>query len=251
MDSLAYLLTDYLPRILPGLLLIGLTLSLVPLRYWRFHLALHIVLFILIRDSMTPAGFWSLGREGGFWLRLDAGPLALIALGLGAVGLTLASNRLEAPMRERLVYLRGNRVLALAIGLGGAALIVSPFLFLYSGVAPEARGGAVSLERLPYLFFFALCGAFYEETLFRGYLQGWIEVDLSPLRGVAVSTVTFAIAHLFLAYTVTDVGWPVVLFGLFEGAVCAVVRWRSGLLASTLSHGLATFLLSFGLFSLS
>ena len=47
------------------------------------------------------------------------------------------------------------------------------------------------------------------------------------------------------------VGWPVVLFGLFEGAVCAVVRWRSGLLASTLSHGLATFLLSFGLFSLS
>lgn len=245
-ESIILSLGDYLWRVLPGFVLFAALLYLMPIRYWRFRLAVHIVLFLLIRDAMTPAGLWSIGVEGGFWLRFDAGPLALVFLSIGSLAVALGMNRIEAPLRERVVYWRGSRALAIALGLGGAALVYLPFLFLYAGLPPEARGGEVAVERLPFILLLALCGNFYEELIFRGYLQGWAESDLTPLRSILISGLTFACGHVFLAYTVTDVGLPVLVFTLYEGLICAVVRWRAGVLPATLTHGLAIFLLAAG-----
>ena len=62
-----------------------------------------------------------------------------------------------------------------------------------------------------------------------------------------LSGLLFAASHLFLAYTVTGVGWPLVAFTLFEGLVCAVVAMRHGVLGSTVAHGGAILVLASGL----
>jgi hypothetical protein len=43
---------------------------------------------------------------------------------------------------------------------------------------------------------------------------------------------------------VTDLGWPLLAFTLYEGLICAFLRLRSGVIAAALAHGTAIFLLT-------
>ena len=53
--------------------------------------------------------------------------------------------------------------------------------------------------------------------------------------------------HIFLAVTVTDLGIAVILFTLYEGIICAVVRKNHGVIAATITHGMTIFILASGL----
>ena len=86
-----------------------------------------------------------------------------------------------------------------------------------------------------------------KEVLFRGYLQGMFELKTGPWRAALLSGLLFAAGHVFLSATVTDLGPLILLFTLYEGLVCSLVRMRHGVAASALTHGLAIFVLSAGL----
>ncbi|MEE1943192.1 hypothetical protein V1L54_27960 [Streptomyces sp. TRM 70361] len=45
----------------------------------------------------------------------------------------------------------------------------------------------------------------------------------------------------------TGAGWPLLLFALHEGLICAFLRNARGVTAAALAHGLAVFLLGSGL----
>ncbi len=81
--------------------------------------------------------------------------------------------------------------------------------------------------------------------LFRGLLQGYLERS-GPVRAALLSAVMFAACHAYLASTVTDLGWPLLAFTLYEGLICAFLRLRYGVLPAALAHGLAIFLLAAG-----
>ena len=70
---------------------------------------------------------------------------------------------------------------------------------------------------------------------------------MSGLRAAFATATLFAACHLFLAYTVTSVGWPLIAFTLWEGLICALLRWRIGLVPAILAHATAIFLLTSGL----
>ncbi len=57
------------------------------------------------------------------------------------------------------------------------------------------------------------------------------------MRAVVASGLLFAVGHVVLATTVTDLGWPLVVSTAAEGPVCAWVRHGHGVLAATLTHG--------------
>jgi hypothetical protein len=46
---------------------------------------------------------------------------------------------------------------------------------------------------------------------------------------------------------VTDVGWPLLLFTLYEGLICAFLRMYRGVIPAACAHGVAIFLLGSGL----
>jgi uncharacterized protein len=95
----------------------------------------------------------------------------------------------------------------------------------------------------------ALLGNLYEEVLFRGYLQGYLQTGcgMGRYRAGIASGLLFGLGHSFLALTVTAVGWPVLLFATHEGIVCGVIRARRGVAAAVVTHGLAIFVLASGL----
>lgn len=234
-------LLPYTARILPGLLLIGVCFALA--REPLLRIVALVLGFVLIRDAMTPLGFWRIGTSGPApWLRFadDAG--LLLVFGAVTLLLTAAVLRLDGELRALVRW--GRPITALA-GLGGGLLIAGPVLLLSLSVPVAERGGPVAAGLLPALLFFALAGNLAEEVLFRGLLQGYLERS-GPVRAALLSAVMFAACHAYLASTVTDLGWPLLAFTLYEGLICAFLRLRYGVLPAALAHGLAIFLLAAG-----
>ena len=250
-------------RVAPGIAALLLLLTALPRKAAGVRLSVYIAIFIVIRDAMTPLGLWSFDTEGVFWIRFtDSLPLLLmIAAGSGIVAAAMLLA--EPQWRAHIEWLhipqakassqRMSRYLyaarSLSTGLVGAALTAAPLLLVYTTVPIGLRGGAVAPVLLPGIVAVALIGNFYEELLFRGFLQDYLQTDTGtrPLSAAFISGIAFAAGHSFLAVTVTSVGAPLLLFALYEGVIAGLIRMRWGLLPAVLSHGGAIFLLAGGL----
>ena len=153
--------------------------------------------------------------------------------------------RIKEKLVERVI--QGGKVLPIIMGLLAAAVVAAPLLIGYRWVDIGVRGGEEGASLLFSLACMAFFGNFLEETLFRGLFYGHIERLSTPFRAALLSGVLFAFAHVFLAFSVTDAGLPLLIFCLWEGTICGLVRMKWGLVAATLAHGGAIFLLSSGL----
>jgi uncharacterized protein len=234
-------------RLLPALILICAVLFVLrpkpgP-RIW-----VYIVLFIVFRDAMTPEGLWEFGSEGFFWICITADPVVTAILGVVSGISFIAIYRLDHENHRFVTWIRGKPGFGVLSGIIASLIIVFPLFLVYRSVPMDARGGFVPASFLPALFVFAMLGNLFEEGLFRGYVMGRLETRFSPIQAGIWSGVLFAFCHMFLAVTVTDIGYPLLVFALWEGIVCGIVASRFGVVSSTLAHGGAVFLLASGLF---
>jgi hypothetical protein len=93
-----------------------------------------------------------------------------------------------------------------------------------------------------------LAGNMLEELLFRGYLQPIFAKEMGPRRAVLASGLAFAAAHGLLAAQVGGTGGiAVIVFTLYEGLICAWIRNRDGVIASSFAHGFGLFLVVTGI----
>lgn len=243
MDSLI----DFLSRITPGLAIVVVLFFVIPRRLMALRIAALIFGFILMRDAMTPLGYWNFGvTDFAIWLRFinDGWLLATLA----ALSVATSIALLYVKDLHRLVQwgnLKSPFVYVAGVAMG--ILVAAPFLLLSQTAAIEARGGVVPDAILPALAFMSLAGNFLEELIFRGFLQSYIAKYTSDIRAATVSAVMFAAAHIFLASTVTDLGWPLILFTLAEGVACAFIYRKYGLVAAAFTHATAIFMLASGL----
>ncbi|GAA2112077.1 CPBP family intramembrane glutamic endopeptidase [Actinomadura alba] len=241
-------LLDYGFRILPGLILIGACFALSRGEGDPLLRIIALVLgFILIRDAMTPLGFWRFGTADAVpWLRFTGEAGILLSFGVATLVLTAGVLRLDRDLRTLVRWGRFD-VATVALGVGGGVLAAAPILAASPFTPLAERGGAVALTLLPVLLLFCLAGNLAEEVLFRGFLQGYLERRSSAIRAALLSGLLFAACHVFLASTVTDAGWPLLAFTLYEGLICAFLRMRKGVIAAALAHGIAIFLMASGL----
>ncbi|MGM7671291.1 CPBP family glutamic-type intramembrane protease [Microbacterium sp. A93] len=300
---MAYLLT-----VLPGVVLVGVVVALLPRESHGVRIMMLILGFIFARDAMTTHGLWEFGRVGGtgasadasagpmagtgsglgsgadpgtsamggtgelptLWLRFTDDPLALLVMAVASLVLVAAILWACRDLRWTVLWTGRRWWASVLVGVLGGGLIVLPFLYLYGtlgqwipalhSVAPaltmpvvpvEHRGGAVAGGVLVVLVLFALCGNLVEEVLFRGFLQAHLEDQLpgrtGRWRAALLSALLFAAGHLFLAYNLTGLGWPIIAFTALEGLVCAVIALRHGVLGATVAHAGAIFVLASGL----
>jgi uncharacterized protein len=82
------------------------------------------------------------------------------------------------------------------------------------------------------------------------YLYGWLtdKENMKPVFAGLLSGVFFSFGHIFLAYNVRNVEISILIFALWEGCLAGLVRFRFGLIPVVLTHGLAVFVLTSGLF---
>jgi membrane protease YdiL (CAAX protease family) len=239
-------LVMYLARTAPGLGLGGMMLFVLR-REPKARIVLYLALFILLRDAMTPLGLWSFGTQGFFWIRLHDDPSFLSVFGIACLGLTTALYFLDRENRPLLQWMRGNWYRGLLWGAFGALVVVAPLAIIYQHTPIDTRGGPVSSHLLPAIMVFTLLGNLFEETLFRGYVYGQLAQKMATFPAAVASGVVFAFCHIFLATTVTSVGYPLLVFTLWEGIIAGIVGSKGGVLPATLTHGGAIFLLSSGL----
>lgn len=248
MPDIASEMLTYLARVVPGIVVIAVFLLAVP-RAWRtLRITGYIMAFILIRDAMTPLGFWSFGAGGTFWIRFAPRPGLLIMLGLGSLLMVGTMLAVEPELRRLVRWKIGGAASGAAMTLLACAIIVAPLAMQYRFIPGELRGGAVGLSLLLPLLVVTLCGNLYEEVLFRGFLQGHlIDRGIGAVRAAVVAGTGFAVGHVFLASTVTAVGVPLLAFAWYEGLVVSFLRMRHGVLPAAVAHGLAVFSLASGL----
>ncbi len=235
-------ISAYLLAIAPAFLIFAVLLLAVPARLVWLRIILHILFFVLARDAMTPQAFWQVTAGS---LRFTAPALTLLMLAALSLGLVAVTSWLERGWTDGIRWCGDSVLLSLLLGLGGAALIAA----LAAGLKqvfglPSLPPLAVNL--LPVILLFSLAGNCYEELLFRGLLQQYLQQYVSAVRAALISGLLFSLCHAFLAITVTRIGAPVLVFTLIEGIVAALVYLRAGLLGAVLAHGLAIFILAAG-----
>lgn len=231
-------LWTYNARMAPGLIVFALCLALLPRAAIGTRIALYIAIFILVRDAMTPTGLWSFD---GLRISFFDSPAVLATLGISSVLGVAFLVAVEHDMRPFLVWRKGSLVEGAAVGLcAGAAIGLGAAAV--SGLSPMlwdfAPGFILALVILVY------GGNLLEEVLFRGYLQGRLESYVTPLRAALLSGLVFAACHSYLAITVTNAGWPILVFTAIEGITCGFVRLRYGIWAAALTHGTAILLVA-------
>lgn len=242
-------LIDYGLRLMPGLVMGVLFLAAVPRKILPIRIFIYILLFIIIRDLMTPFEFWSFGSDGFFWIRWIDNSAHLILFGLASPLLVWTMNRIDPDLKDLLVWFKGSKAIGLVIGVAGAIVVALPLFLIYQFIPIDQRGGEVDRRLILPILLIALGGNLYEETVFRGYLFGYLEqvVLMKPLRAAITSGIAFSFGHIFLAITVTNTGINLLIFALYEGILAGIVRMKYGVVPATLTHGLAIFLLSSGL----
>ncbi|MDB5099330.1 MAG: hypothetical protein JWM80_3751 [Cyanobacteria bacterium RYN_339] len=231
-------------RVAPGFLIGILTLIALPRQRIDLRIVVYILLFVLLRDALTPLGLWTITPGGS--IRLPSDPVMLIDLGLASFAGVFIINAFEPELAKLLVWFRGKPGWAVLAGLVGMIVVVAPVLLLRHTLIPEVPLPPVPAINLGPLLVLALLGNFLEEALFRGYLQGLLERSAGPIRAAFASGLCFALFHTFLVTTVTNVGPLLLAFVWFEGTVAGLVRSRYGVVASTITHGGAIFVLASG-----
>jgi membrane protease YdiL (CAAX protease family) len=195
--------------------------------------------FVLMRDVMTPLRLWSL--SGDVQIGFVSNPFVLAVLGALSLAIIAVLARIAPELWQLVVWRKGNLVAGLALGIAAGCAIGVP-LRLYQGIGISELAGY--WPWLMGMIVLAYGGNALEEVLFRGFLQGHLECHTSALRAALISAVAFSACHSFLALSITGIGWPILLFTLLEGLVCAFVRMRYGVIAATAAHGTAILLIA-------
>ncbi|ANF86547.1 abortive phage infection protein [Pseudomonas antarctica] len=232
-------LVNYARYLAPGVLLFGLWFALTPKALSAVRILILLMAFVLLRDAMTPLGIWSL--SGDVQIAFSGNAFVLAALGGFSLLLIALLARIAPELWQWVRWSIGNPTVGLAVALAVGCLIGVP-LRVYQGIEASAIHGY--WVWLPGMVVLAYGANALEEVLFRGFLQGYLEQQVTPLRAALISGVAFAACHAFLALSVTQLGWPVLLFTLIESLACALVRMRYGVLPATIAHGTAILLIA-------
>lgn len=238
------ILPQYLLRITPGCVLGAIFLALLPRSARPWRIVTYLLLFVLVRDAMTPMGLWQIDLARGT-LRLPSDPALLLALAAISGALVIGIHRWEPSLAPLVIWRRGSVGAGLAYGVLGC-LVVSALPFVSHRLSGATSGPPVAPALVAPLLAFALVGNLLEEFLFRGHVQGLFEESVGAIRAALLSGVLFAFCHVYLATTVTNAGVGALVFTLAEGLVAGLVRARSGVLPAAVTHGGAIFLLAAG-----
>lgn len=231
-------LLSYNLLLLPGVAFFAVCLAISPLKTVALRTGLYIGLFVLIRDAMTPERLWAFD---GIRITFVDDAAVLTLLGLGSVVGVALLCILERDLRQYLIWWKGGGVQGTMLGFSGGLLLALPALLL-SGFEPIFV--SFRAEFVAGLILMTYAGNLLEEVIFRGFLQGQLETVVTQLRAALLSGLIFAACHSYLAITVTDMGWPILIFTGAEGIVCGLLRMRYGILPAAAAHGTAIFLVS-------
>lgn len=244
-------LFEYSVRIFPGLVILSTSYFLLPKKEIVIRMFLLLFGFILMRDTMTPLRFWEFGfTNNTLTLRFINDPLVLLVLGFTSLVVSLVLYRTDKNLKTSLKWFSNySKFQDILVGILSSFVVVFPFRMPSFWTSVSQQNDSVPLEMLLPLIVFALLGNFLEEILFRGYFQNYLQKQsIRMLKRVLLSALFFSIGHIFLAFTVTDLGTIILIFTFWEGLICAVLYEKYGIISATLAHGLSIFLLSSGIF---
>lgn len=242
-------LVGYLLRIAPAMVVvIALYVMLRGKQALPLRIMVVVIGFLIVRDTLILFQVWGYGLGDGWlpYVRFVNEPLLVVGFAVGVLVVTALLVLIERDGRSLLHWITW-RWWSLLWAFGGGAVIAGALIIAYLFVPLADRGGAVPADMLWPLVAIAIFGNLTEDVLVRGYFQGWVATVASPVRAAIASGLFYALGHVFIATQIMHGAWPILVFALFDGLVCAFVRMKAGLLPAAVSHGMGIAVLATGL----
>src|SRR6185503_11000481 len=107
------------------------------------RIPVYILLFIMMRDAMTPSGLWHIGTMPVVWIRFARDQVSLAVIGLLSLGIVYAVQKLEPKLAKLVVWKKKAPARALGIGAVAGLVIGAPSVIFSAFVPAWIRGGAV------------------------------------------------------------------------------------------------------------
>jgi len=224
-------------------------LLIIPKKLHMLRMIIYIMMFVLTRDVMTPLGLWKLESYPVILFEFIHDPAILTLLAIMSLIIVYLINFVDEELHSLVIWRKGNDGAAVFIGVCGSFAVFLPVFVIKQlfGVPFRSESSTSISHTLVYLLsvlFLAMCGHLYEEVLFRGFFQGYLEKNLPKLQSAIASGIFFGLCHTFLASSVTNNGWSLLIFVVYEGIIAAIVRMNYGVLSSALTHGMAIFMIA-------
>jgi len=220
-------------------------LMITPKKLHSLRMIIYIMMFVLTRDVMTPLGLWKLESYPVLLFEFVHDPAILTFLAIASLIIVYMMNYIDEELHSLVIWRKGNDGAALFVGLCGSLAVFLPvFAIKQLFGSPSKSESSFSLVYLFSVLLLAMCGNLCEEVLFRGFFQGYLEKSLPKLQSAIASGIFFGLCHTFLASAVTNNGWSLLIFVIYEGTIAALVRMNYGVLSSALTHGMAIFLIA-------
>jgi len=241
------LLVEYIVRCAPGVCIGCSMLVMIPKNLHMLRMMIYIMMFVLTRDVMTPLGLWKLESYPVILFEFIHDPAILIFLAIASLIIVFLMNFIEIELNSLVVWRKGNDGPLVFVGLCGSLIVFLPVILIKQLFGNSNSTIASTSTSSPFylfsIFLLSMCGNLYEEVLFRGFFQGYLEKSLPKLQAAVASGFFFGFCHSFLASSVTNNGLSLLIFVVYEGIIAAIVRMNYGVLASALTHGMAIFLM--------
>src|SRR4051812_6792764 len=161
---MSILMTSYLDRIWPGVLVIALLLGMLRGRAFTWmRVAIYVISFMMLRDALFTSRLWQITGWPMPWMRFARDQVSLGLMGAASGLIVLALWRSERELSRGITWTRKKPVSAIGLGLAGGLAIAGPALVAGAFVSPWLRGGVVPYAFWPALAWLSFLGNLLEE----------------------------------------------------------------------------------------
>lgn len=239
------LFINYIYRIIIPFSSIWSLILILPEQIYPLSLFCQFFSFIYLRDSLIPTKLWFINvkiDENLFNFKFIEDSdilfiLSILCLINGIIIYYINKNVLTVKI------LHTNIFNGIIVGIGFSLLIYYP-IYMIRQLPLNLFFENLFKNKILSLANICMClfGNFVEEILYRGLLAKYLKsYGIETLRSYIIQAAFFTILHMYLAYLMTDIGIPILLFTFYEGFICAYIENKYGIFSSTIAHGLAIF----------
>jgi|GEM_PF-6226918 len=233
------LLLELLWILVPFLLVMLLLYVIVARKKVVWKIVIFIISFIIIETVLLYKQLWWLqGKQSKLEIEFTSDGWILFTLSLIGLLIVVGFILFQVKLNRYVIWTNKNIFKSFMYGSIGAIVLTIPIILLNIHTFGEVPFDG-NLSLLISIILFIVVGKSIEELIFRGYLQGYLDRLYSPFMSGFIATAIYSLLHFVILSLTREHYLLATIQSIYIGIICSYLRYRFGILASTLANALA------------
>ncbi|MCR8659053.1 CPBP family glutamic-type intramembrane protease [Paenibacillus endoradicis] len=233
------LLLELLWILFPFLLVMLLLYVIVARKKVVWKIVIFVTSFVIIETMLLYKQLWWLhGEHRRLEIEFTSDGWILFTLSLVGLLIVVGCILFQVKLNRYVIWTGKNIFKSVTCGSIGAIILSLPIILLnFYSLGRVPVDGSLSL--FISIIMFIVVGKSIEELLFRGYLQGYLDRIYSPFKSGFITTAIYSLLNFLILIVANEYFLLAWIQTIYIGIICSCLRYRYGILASTLANALA------------